>query len=355
VRETQIGKRIEVGILGATGMVGQRFMAFLEGHPWFEVKWVGASDRSAGLKYREAAHWRLLGDAPESVARLTVEKCKSGNAPQLIFSAMDSSVATEIEREFAMAGHFVVSNSMNHRMEPDIPLLVPEVNPGHLQLLPRQWSERGWSGHIVTNPNCSTVALSLALAPLKVFGIASVVVTTMQAISGAGYPGVPSMDITNNVIPFIAEEEQKIERETLKILGEYGKGEIQPLAAGISAHCNRVPVVHGHMITVSLSFENKPQEADMLAAFDGFSGIPQQRRLPSAPAMPVLYLPDRDRPQPGRDAERERGMTVTIGRLRACPVLDYKFIALGHNTLRGAAGAAVLNAELIHSEGLLIR
>jgi aspartate-semialdehyde dehydrogenase len=355
MRENQIRKRIEVGILGATGIVGQQFMVFLEGHPWFEVKWVGASDRSAGRKYREAAHWRLPGDAPDSVARLTVEECKPGNAPRLIFSAMDSSVATEIEREFARAGHFVVSNSKNHRMEPDVPLLVPEINPGHLQLLPRQKNERGWSGQIVTNPNCSTVVLSMALAPVKVFGIASVVVTTMQAISGAGYPGVPSMDITNNVIPFIGEEEQKIERETQKILGEFGSGEIQPLAAGISAHCNRVPVVNGHMVMVSVAFTSKPAEADVLAAFDSFSGIPQQRRLPSAPAMPILYLPECDRPQPRRDAERERGMTVTVGRLRTCPVMDYKFIALGHNTIRGAAGAAVLNAELIHSEGLLDR
>jgi aspartate-semialdehyde dehydrogenase len=350
-----MGKRIEVGVLGATGMVGQQFMAFLEGHPWFDVKWVGASDRSVGRKYREAASWRLPGDPPDSVARLTVEECKPGNAPQLIFSAMDASVATEIEREFAKAGHFVVSNSKNHRMEPDVPLLVPEINPAHLGVLPRQRSERGWSGQIVTNPNCSTVVLSMGLAPMKVFGIARVVVTTMQAISGAGYPGVPSMDITNNVIPFIGEEEQKMERETQKILGEFVDDEIRPSEAAISAHCNRVPVVNGHMATVSVNFMNKATEAEVRAAFDGFSGIPQQRCLPSAPARPVLYLPECDRPQPRRDAERERGMTVTIGRLRACSVMDYKFVALGHNTIRGAAGAAVLNAELIHSEGLLDR
>jgi len=353
VHDNHPGKRIEVGILGATGMVGQQFMRFLAGHPWFEVTWVGASDRSAGRKYREAANWRLPEDAPYTVADLTVQGCKPGNAPQLIFSAMDSSVATEIEREFAKAGHFVVSNSKNYRMEPDVPLLVPEINPGHLQLLARQENERGWSGQIVTNPNCSTVVLSMALAPLKVFGIASVVVTTMQAISGAGYPGVASMDITNNVIPFIGEEEEKMERETQKILGELENGEIQRLAAGISAHCNRVPVVNGHTITVSVRFASKPAGSDVMSALEKFSGIPQHRRLPSAPLRPILYLAECDRPQPRRDAERDRGMAVSIGRLRSCPVMDYKFVVLGHNTIRGAAGAAVLNAELIYSEGLL--
>jgi aspartate-semialdehyde dehydrogenase len=351
--DNRVEKRIEVGILGATGMVGQQFIKFLEGHPWFEVSWIGASDRSAGRKYREAAKWRLDGDAPESIARLTVEECKPGKAPRLIFSAMDASVATDIEREFAKAGHFVVSNSKNHRMEMDVPLLVPEINPGHLKLLSRQKCERGWSGQIVTNPNCSTVVLSMALAPVMVFGVGSAIVTTMQAISGAGYPGVPAMDITNNVIPFIGEEEAKMERETQKILGEFHDGEIRPLAAAISAQCNRVPVLNGHIMTVSVSFTSKPTESDVLAAFESFSGIPQQRRLPSAPATPVLYLPESDRPQPTRDVERERGMTVTIGRLRRCPVMDYKFVALGHNTIRGAAGAAVLNAELIYSEGLL--
>jgi aspartate-semialdehyde dehydrogenase len=353
--ENRAGKRIEVGILGATGMVGQQFIRFLEGHPWFEVKWIGASDRSAGRKYREATKWRLDGDAPDSAANLTVQECKPGKAPRLIFSAMDASVATEIEREFAKAGHFVVSNSKNHRMERDVPLLIPEINPDHLKLLARQTSERGWSGQIVTNPNCSTVVLSMALAPVMVFGVGSVVVTTMQAISGAGYPGVAAMDITNNVIPFIGEEEQKMERETQKILGTLDGGEILPLAAAISAQCNRVPVVNGHTMTVSVSFTNKPTEREVLAAFEGFSGPPQQRHLPSAPVTPILYLPEGDRPQPARDAGRERGMTVTIGRLRSCPVLDYKFVALGHNTIRGAAGAAVLNAELIYSEGLLDR
>jgi aspartate-semialdehyde dehydrogenase len=346
-------QRIEVGVLGATGMVGQEFITFLQNHPWFEMKWAGASDRSAGKKYRDATNWRLDGVLPETVADLTVEESKPGNAPRLLFSAMDASVATEIERAFAEAGHIVVSNSRNHRMERDVPLLVPEVNPGHLGILPIQQRERGWKGKIVTNPNCAAVVLTMALAPLKPFGITRVIVTTMQAVSGAGYPGVASMDILGNVIPFIGGEEEKIERETQKILGEYQDGHIEPLAARVSAHCNRVPVVDGHMATVSVELAAKPAEADLLAAFGAFTGVPQQRKLPSAPPQPVIYMEQSDRPQPRRDVERERGMAAFVGRLRPCRVLDWKFVALGHNTVRGAAGAAVLNAELMHSEGLL--
>jgi aspartate-semialdehyde dehydrogenase len=346
-------QKIEVGILGATGMVGQHFIKFLQGNPWFDVKWVGASDRSAGRKYREATTWRLNGAMPASVADLTVEDSKPGNAPRLVFSAMDASVATEIERAFAQAGHVVVSNSKNHRMERDVPLLVPEVNPDHLQLIPQQQRNRGWKGQIVTNPNCSTVVLTMGLGPLKQFGITRVVVTTMQAISGAGYPGVAGMDINANVIPFIGGEEEKIEQETQKILGEYRGDHIEPLAAGVSAHCNRVPVVDGHTVTVSVEFSAKPSEQDILAAFRSFTSEPQKRKLPSAPPQPVIYMEQADRPQPRRDVERERGMAVFAGRLRPCPVLDWKFVAMGHNTVRGAAGAAVLNAELMYSEGFL--
>ncbi len=346
-------QKIEVGILGATGMVGQHFIKFLQGNPWFDVKWVGASDRSAGRKYREATSWRLDGTMPAAMADLTVEDCKPGNAPRLLFSAMDASVATEIERAFAEAGHVVVSNSRNHRMERDVPLLVPEVNPDHLQLIPQQQRNRGWKGQIVTNPNCSTVVLTMGLGPLKQFGITRVVVTTMQAISGAGYPGVASMDINANVIPFIGGEEEKMQQETQKILGEYRGDHIEPLAAGVSAHCNRVPVVDGHTVTVSVEFSAKPSEQDILAAFRSFTSEPQKRKLPSAPPQPVIYMEQADRPQPRRDVERERGMAVFAGRLRPCPVLDWKFVAMGHNTVRGAAGAAVLNAELMYSEGFL--
>jgi aspartate-semialdehyde dehydrogenase len=345
--------KIEVGILGATGMVGQHFIKFLDGHPWFRLTWLGASERSAGKRYSEAAKWHLGGLAPDEIASLTVEEAKPGNAPQLLFSAMDASVATEIEQAFARAGHVVVSNSRNHRMDRDVPLLVPEINPDHLKLIPGQQRARGWKGQIVTNPNCSTIVLTMGLAPLKQFGITRVIATTLQAISGAGYPGVPSMDIIGNVIPFIGSEEEKMQQETQKILGNFAGDHVEPLAAKVSAHCNRVPVVDGHTVTVSVELSSQPSEADLRNAFETYSSVPQQRELPSAPKRPVQYMPEADRPQPRKDAERERGMAAFIGRLRPCPVFDWKFVALGHNTIRGAAGAAVLNAELMHSEGLL--
>jgi len=240
-------------------------------------------------------------------------------------------------------------------MERDVPLLVPEINPDHLKLVPLQQRTRGWKGQIVTNPNCSTVVLTMGLAPLKPFGITKVIATTLQAISGAGYPGVASMDIVGNVIPFIGGEEEKMQQETQKILGEFRDDHIEPLPARVSAHCNRVPVVDGHTVTVSVELSAKPSEADLRRAFDSFTSVPQQRQLPSAPSRPVIYLEEANRPQPRKDAERERGMAAFVGRLRPCPVLDYKFVALGHNTVRGAAGAAVLNAELMHSEGMLDR
>lgn len=346
-------KKIEVGVLGATGMVGQHFVRFLEGHPWFELTWVGASDRSAGRKYREATSWRLSGRMPGAIGDLTVQECRPQGAPRLLFSAMDAAVATEIEQAFARAGHVVVSNSKNHRMEPDVPLLVPEVNADHLRAVAQQQRQRGWTGQIVTNPNCSTVVLAMALAPLRKFGITRVVATTMQAISGAGYPGVASMDIVGNVIPFISGEEEKMQQETQKILGDYAADGFHPLAAKVSAHCNRVAVVDGHTVTVSVELKDRPGERQLVEAIRNFRGMPQERQLPSAPAQPLVHMEEQDRPQPRRDAERDRGMAVYVGRVRPCPVLDYKFVALGHNTIRGAAGAAVLNAELMHSEGML--
>src|SRR5271166_724204 len=325
------GSRIEVGILGATGMVGQQFVKFLQGHPWFEITWLGASDRSAGKTYREATSWRLDGVMPANVENIKVEDCKPGNAPRLIFSSMDASVATEIEQAFAQAGHVVVSNSRNHRMEPDVPLLIPEINPDHLKIIPLQQRRRGWKGQIATNPNCSTVVLTMAHGPLRQFGITRVVTTTMQAISGAGYPGVASMDINANVIPFIGNEEEKMQQETQKILGDVTPDGFRPLAAKVSAHCNRVPVVDGHTITVSLEFSSKPTEADIIEAISTFRSVPQERKLPSAPPQPVIYMHEKDRPQPRRDVGREKGMAVFVGRLRPCPVFDYKFIAMGHN------------------------
>ncbi len=349
-----MSERIPVGVLGATGMVGQNFVNFLRDHPWFDLTWLGASDRSAGKPYREATTWRLSGAMPPAVRDIIVSDCsKPGdNVPKLLFSAMDASVATEIERAMAAAGHTVVSNSRNHRMDEDVPLLVPEINADHLKILPVQRKQRGWPGQIVTNPNCSTIVMVMALAPLKQFGIKRIIVTTMQAISGAGYPGVASMDINANVIPYIGMEEEKMERETQKILGDF-TGRLEPLAAKVSANCNRVPVVDGHTMAVSVELEKKPSEAEIIGAMRGFRGIPQQKDLPSAPPCPVIYMDEPDRPQPRRDVERENGMAVFVGRLRKCNVLDYKFIALGHNTIRGAAGAAVLNAELMKAEGRL--
>ncbi|MBP1603754.1 MAG: aspartate semialdehyde dehydrogenase [Acidobacteria bacterium] len=332
--------KIEVGVLGATGMVGQSFVKLLEGHPWFELTFAAASDRSAGRLYGEAAQWRLDGSMPERAAQLTVQECRPAkSAPRLVFSAMDAGVATAIEQAFAEAGHVVVSNSRNHRMEPDVPLLVPEINPGHLAVAAAQ-AGRGWKGFIVTNPNCSTVTLTMGLAPLRRFGIEQVIATTMQAISGAGYPGVASMDIVGNVIPFIGGEEPKIESETQKILGEVADGRFVPLPAAVSAHCNRVPVVDGHMVTVSVALKAPAGLDELIEAYETFRGEPQELMLPSAPAKPVLYLKEENRPQPRRDALRGGGMTVTVGRLRECPVLDWKFVCLGHNTIRGAAGAA---------------
>ena len=345
--------RIPVGILGATGMVGQEFVNFLKNHPWFDLTWLGASDRSAGKPYREATTWRLGGETPAYVRDMIVSDSKPDGAPQLMFSAMDASVATEIERAFAASGRTIVSNSRNHRMESDVPLLVPEINPDHLKMIPEQQKNRGWKGQIVTNPNCSTIVLVMALAPLKKFGIRRILVTTMQAISGAGYPGVASMDINANVVPYIGNEEEKMEQETQKILGSLSTSGVTPLPAQVSASCNRVPVVDGHTLSVSVDFEKKPSEVEILAAFRGWRGLPQERGLPSAPPCPVIYMTEKDRPQPRRDVERENGMAVFVGRLRACPVLDYKFTALGHNTVRGAAGAAVLNAELMKAEGWL--
>ena len=345
--------RIEVGILGATGMVGQHFIKFLDGHPLFHLTWLGASERSAGKRYSDAAKWHLGGAAPADIASRSVEDAKPGNAPKLVFSAMDASVATEIEQAFAAAGHVVVSNSRNHRMETDVPLLVPEINPDHVKLIPLQRKQRGWKGAIVTNPNCSTIVLTMGLAPIMKFGVTKIITTTLQAISGAGYPGVPSMDILGNVIPYIGNEEEKMQEETQKILGTFAGDRVEPLAASVSAHCNRVAVVDGHTVTVSVEFSTTPTRADLLHAFENFRGLPQERELPSAPKRPVQYMTENDRPQPRKDVERDRGMAAFVGRLRPCPVFDWKFVALGHNTVRGAAGAAVLNAELMHSEGLL--
>lgn len=346
--------RIEVGILGATGMVGQQFIALLANHPWFRVAWLGASQRSEGKAYRDATAWRLAAPLADDIARLEVDAATPGRAPKLVFSGLDSSVAGEIEAAFAQAGHIVVSNSRNYRMEPTVPLMIPEINAGHLQLLQGQAASHGWKGRIVTNPNCATVVLAMALAPLRQFGLKTAIVTTLQAISGAGYPGVASWDILGNIIPFIGGgEEEKVETETKKILGGLSGGHVEPHAVVVSAQTTRVGVPNGHTCSTSVALDRAPEPEAIVEAWRSFKGRPQELGLPSAPAQPIVYLTEPNRPQPALDVDRGRGMTVSIGRLRRCPVLDYKFIALGHNTIRGAAGAAILNAELMYREGML--
>jgi aspartate-semialdehyde dehydrogenase len=346
---------IPVGILGATGMVGQQFIALLANHPWFRVDWIGASERSQGKVYTDACSWRLPVPLPDRVAKMTVEAAApSGGAPRLMFSGLDSGVATEIEGAFARAGHTVVSNARNYRMEPTVPLLIPEVNGDHLGLLTSQRAAMGWDGAIVTNPNCAIIVIAMALAPLRQFGIESVSVTTMQAISGAGYPGVPSWDILANVIPYIGGgEEEKVEKEGLKILGRLADGSVANHPSVISATTTRVPVTNGHTASVSVRLTQKPSLDAVINAWTSFRGRPQELHLPTAPPQPIAYMNEINRPQPALDANRDGGMGVSVGRLRSCPVLGYKFIALGHNTIRGAAGAAILNAELMHKEGLL--
>jgi aspartate-semialdehyde dehydrogenase len=335
-------------------MVGQQFLRLLDNHPFFRPVWLAASERSEGRRYTEAATWRLGGRLPAAVEGKRVEACVPGKGPRLVFSALDAAAATELEPAFAAAGHIVVSNARSFRMMPDVPLLIPEINPDHLMLLQVQRRRRGWRGAIVTNPNCSVVALAMALAPLRPFGIRSVITTTMQAISGAGYPGVPSFDIVGNVIPEIGGgEEEKIETEPNKILGRLEGETVTPHPAVISAHTNRVPVVDGHTLTVSVALEAAPPVEEIARVMRGWRGRPQLLRLPSAPEFPLEVLDQPFRPQPRLDAERGAGMTVTVGRIRPCPVLGMRFVTLGHNTVRGAAGAAVLNAELMQAEGLL--
>ena len=343
--------KIEVGVLGATGMVGQQFMARLAAHPWFELRWLGASERSEGKPYGEAAPWRLAAPMPDWLQSMRVEACVPGQAPKVVFSALDAKAADELEHRFAAAGHIVLSNARTHRMDPLVPLLIPEVNASHLNVLDEQRRVKAWPGAIVTNPNCAAVVLTMALAPLRRFGLRRVLVTTMQAVSGAGYPGVPSLDILGNLIPFIGGgEEDKIERETVKMLGPDGR---EPHPAVVSAAVTRVPVVDGHSMSVSVDLESRPDPAEVTDAVRRFCGRPQELRLPSAPIPPIVVSDLETRPQPRLDADLGNGMTVSVGRIRACPVMTHKFFALGHNTIRGAAGASILNAELMHAEGRL--
>ncbi len=350
-------KKYPIGILGATGMVGQRFIQLLENHPWFEVAWLAASDRSSGKPYGEAAKWRLDTPLPERIAGMIVSPAEPEGAPKIIFASVDAATAREMEPQFAAAGCAVVSNSSAYRMAANVPLVIPEINAEHLHLIEEQESRRETGGYMVTNPNCSTIGLVMALKPLEErFGIEQIFVTTMQAVSGAGYPGVPSMDILGNVIPYIASEEEKMEAETLKLLGRLEGRAVTPLDARITAHCNRVAVEDGHTESVSIKLGRKLSRRvtreDILAAWAQFRPLAGQG-LPTAPEQPVEWVEQNDRPQPRLDRNRGKGMTVTVGRLRPCGVLDWKFTALSHNTIRGAAGAAILNAELLASLGKL--
>jgi aspartate-semialdehyde dehydrogenase len=346
-----------VGILGATGMVGQRYIQLLENHPFFEITWLAASDRSSGKPYGEAAKWRLDTPLPERIAKMVVSPAEPEGAPKVIFASVDAAIAREMEPRFAAAGCAVISNSSAFRMAPNVPLVIPEVNADHLHLIEEQESRKDSGGYIVTNPNCSTIGLVMALKPLEDrFGIEQIFVSTMQAASGAGYPGVASMDILDNVIPFIGNEEEKLEAETLKLLGTLNHHTVTPLHAAVTAHCNRVPVVDGHTECVSIKLGNKLGRAvkheDILAAWAGFKPLAGMN-LPFAPEQPVEWAGQNDRPQPRLDRNRGKGMTVTVGRLRHCNLLDWKFVLLSHNTVRGAAGATILNAEMLVSLGKL--
>jgi aspartate-semialdehyde dehydrogenase len=347
--------KYRVGILGATGVVGQRFIQLLQNHPQFEVTALAASDRSQGKSYAQACTWRLPGEMPEAARPIVVQAPAPPLDCDFVFSSLPGDIADHAEEDFARAGYPVISNSSSHRMGADVPLLIPEVNPEHLALIDIQRRNRGFGrGFIVTNPNCSAIAIVLALAPLHArFGITSCVVTTMQALSGAGYPGVPSLDATDNVIPFIGGEEEKVEAETLKLLGQIDGEAIKPAQMTVSAQCNRVNVSDGHMASTRVKLARPASLAEVREALSSFSALPQQLQLHSAPARPVIVRDEKDRPQPRLDRDAGNGMSVTVGRIMPDSVFDYRFVALGHNTIRGAAGAAILNAELLAARGAL--
>jgi aspartate-semialdehyde dehydrogenase len=346
--------KIPVGILGATGIVGQRFVQMLEHHPWFEVAWLAASDRSEGRSYAEAARWKLKTSVPSRVAEMRVSPATPEGAPRVIFAALDASIAAEMEPRFAAAGCAVVTNSSALRMQSDVPLVIPEVNHEHIKLIECQAWRKKSGGFVVTNPNCSAIGLVIALAPLqREFGLDTVMAVTMQAVSGAGYPGVASLDILGNVIPYIAKEEEKMEEETRKLLGKLNGSGIIMGAFGMSAQCNRVAVEDGHTESVSIKLTKKAKPEEIIKAWNEFRSLPQELQLPSAPDQPVVYVTPSDRPQPRFDSDCGNGMTTSVGRLRPCGVLDWKFTVLSHNTIRGAAGAALLNAELLKVQGYL--
>ena len=347
----QIKEKIPVGILGATGSVGQKFVQLFSNHPWFEVVVLAASHRSAGKPYGKVVNWIQNTPLPDSIAKLTVQDTASELPVNVLFSALDAKVAQEVEQRFARQGKVVISNARNHRFHPQVPLLIPEVNPQHLATLEKQ-SFGG--GKIVTNPNCSTTGMVVALKPLMdAFGIEKILVVTMQALSGAGYPGVSSLDALDNVIPYISGEEEKMEREPKKLLGQWDGQQFTEAPLVISASCNRVPVLEGHLESVSVKLSQKATAEEIKEVWRNFRALPQELNLPSAPKQPIHYFEDPKLPQPRLQRDLEKGMAVSVGRLRPCAILDYKFTVLSHNTIRGAAGGAILNAELMAAQGLI--
>ncbi len=350
-----MGQKINVAVLGATGSVGQRFVQLLEGHPWFKVNELVASDRSSGQCYGEVCDWRVSDAMPSSTRETRVKALGDRLESQIVFSSLPGGLASTVEAELAAQGKQVFTNASDNRMVPDVPLVIPEVNPDHLGLIESQRRNRGWSdGLIVANPNCSTIHLVLALKPIwEEFGIEQAMVTTLQAASGAGYPGVPSLDLIDNVVPYIGGEEEKIEHETLKLLGTVAGEHIASAAITLSAQCTRVPVRDGHLESVSLRLRKKAAIPQVVEALESFTGRPQALGLPFAPERPIIVRPELDRPQPSLDRNAANGMASVVGRVRECSIFDVKFMVLGHNTIRGAAGASILNAELLHQEGYL--
>jgi aspartate-semialdehyde dehydrogenase len=348
------GQRLPVAILGATGMVGQTFVRLLADHPWFTVTTVAASERSAGKSYADATKW-LEGDMPASVRDLIVQPCDPAAISEtVVFSALDSGPAQELEPAFARRGAIVLSNAKSYRMAPDVPLLIPEINASHLALLETQRAVRGWSGAIVTNANCATIELAMALAPLhEAFGARRLFVATMQAISGAGYPGVSALDILGNVVPYIGDEEPKLESEGQKILGTFASAVITPAPFVVSAHTNRVAVEHGHTVCVSAEFATPVTPEMAMDVLRNWRGDPASHGLPSSPPTPLVVHTALDRPQPRRDVQRDGGMSVHVGRVRTDPQFHLRFVAMGHNVIRGAAGASIQNAELLAARGVI--
>jgi len=349
----EINKKIPVAVLGATGMVGQCFVQLLAYHPWFRITALASSERCAGKKYQDVCHWLLEGEMPAEIGKLVVQPAQPPLEAKIIFSALPALIAREVEPLFAEVGYIVCSNASAFRYEEDVPVIIPEINHDHTALFEKQKKNRGWKGMLVTSPNCTTSGIALPLKPLhKAFGIRKIFVVTMQAVSGAGYPGLSYLDIEDNVIPFIGGEEQKIETETCLLLGKMVGSQRIPANMTISAQANRVSVKEGHTTCLSIAFVQKPSREDIISVLENFNGIEGIKGLPSKPKQILVVRQEEDRPQPRKDRHTNNGMSVTVGRIRPCPILDYRMVTVSHNTLRGAAGGSILNAELLVAKNL---